>query len=161
MEHLILKVLSFDLSIPTPLSFITAMCISNKLNEKTMYLAMVSLVIITYVMISFILNFFQYLSELSMLETEPYLETLPSVLAASAISLARHTFEEEPWTPEMSKNTGYELKHLYKTIEFLHSMFVKAPILQQQAIQEKYRSVKYLHVSKLKPRDLDFKFDVQ
>lgn len=41
MEHLILKVLSFDLSIPTPLSFITAMCISNKLNEKTMYLAMV------------------------------------------------------------------------------------------------------------------------
>lgn len=44
MEHLILKVLSFDLSVPTPLTFITAMCISNKLNEKTMYLAMVSLV---------------------------------------------------------------------------------------------------------------------
>lgn len=42
MEHLILKVLSFDLSIPTPLTFITAMCISNNLNEKTMYLAMVS-----------------------------------------------------------------------------------------------------------------------
>lgn len=41
MEHLILKVLSFDLSIPTPLTFITAMCISSKLNEKTMYLAMV------------------------------------------------------------------------------------------------------------------------
>lgn len=96
-----------------------------------------------------------------MLETEPYLETLPSVLAASAIALARHTLEEEPWTPEMAKNTGYELKHLMKTIEFLHSMFVKAPELPQQAIQDKYRSVKYLHVSKLMPRDLDFKLDVQ
>lgn len=96
-----------------------------------------------------------------MLETEPYLETLPSVLAASAIALARHTLEEEPWTPEMVKNTGYELKHLQKTIEFLHSMFMKAPILPQQAIQEKYRSVKYLHVSKLTPRDLDFKSDSQ
>lgn len=95
-----------------------------------------------------------------MLETEPYLETVPSVLAASAIALARHTFEEEPWTAEMAKNAGYELKHLHKTIEFLHSMFVKAPSLQQQAIQEKYRSVKYLHVSKLAPRDLDIKLNI-
>lgn len=91
-----------------------------------------------------------------MLETESYLETLPSVLAASAIALARHTLREELWTAEMSKNTGYGLKHLKKTIEFLHAMFTQAPTMQQQAIQEKYRSVKYLHVSKLTPRDLDF-----
>lgn len=43
MEHLILKVLSFDLSVPTPLTFINAICIAAKLNEKTMYLAMVSI----------------------------------------------------------------------------------------------------------------------
>lgn len=42
MEHLILKVLSFDLSVPTPLTFINAICIAAKLNEKIMYLAMVS-----------------------------------------------------------------------------------------------------------------------
>lgn len=42
MEHLILKVLGFDLSIPTPLTFITAMCVMNNLNQKTTYLAMVS-----------------------------------------------------------------------------------------------------------------------
>lgn len=41
MEHLILKVLVFDLSVPTPLTFITAMCVTNKLTEATMYLAMV------------------------------------------------------------------------------------------------------------------------
>lgn len=92
-----------------------------------------------------------------MLETEVYLETLPSVLAASAIALARHTLKDEPWTVEMAKNTGYELKHLKKTIEILHDLFVKAPSMSQQAIQDKYRSVKYLHVSKLSPRDLDLK----
>lgn len=90
-----------------------------------------------------------------MLETEVYLETLPSVLAASAIALARHTLKDEIWTVEMAKNTGYELKHLKKTIETLHDLFVKAPSMQQQAIQDKYRSVKYLHVSKLSPCDLD------
>nr|CAI5852423.1 unnamed protein product [Callosobruchus analis] len=42
MEQLILKVLGFDLSVPTPLSFITAICSMNKMNEKTQYLAMVS-----------------------------------------------------------------------------------------------------------------------
>lgn len=42
MEVLILKILDFDLSIPTPYAFISAICISNKLSEKLMYLAMVS-----------------------------------------------------------------------------------------------------------------------
>lgn len=42
MEHLIIKILSFDLSIPTPLTFITATCIINKQPEKIMFLAMVS-----------------------------------------------------------------------------------------------------------------------
>lgn len=41
MEHLILKVLSFDLSTPTPLAFISLFCISNGLTERTRYLAMV------------------------------------------------------------------------------------------------------------------------
>lgn len=46
MEHLILKVLGFDLSVPTPLTFITAMCVTNKLSEETMYLAMVCMIIL-------------------------------------------------------------------------------------------------------------------
>lgn len=43
MEHLILKVLSFDLSVPTPLTFITAIAIAGRMPEKVIYLAMVSL----------------------------------------------------------------------------------------------------------------------
>ena len=41
MEHLILKVLAFDLSVPTTLSFITSFCASAELPETTMFLAMV------------------------------------------------------------------------------------------------------------------------
>lgn len=42
MEHLIVKVLGFDLSVPTPLSFITAISCINKIEEKVRFLAMVS-----------------------------------------------------------------------------------------------------------------------
>ena len=41
MEHLILKVLAFDLSVPTILSFITSFSASTDLPETTMFLAMV------------------------------------------------------------------------------------------------------------------------
>jgi len=41
MEHLILKVLAFDLSVPTTLSFITSFSASTDLPETTMFLAMV------------------------------------------------------------------------------------------------------------------------
>ena len=40
---------------------------------------------------------FQYLAELTMIESEPFLNYLPSVIAASAICLANITLEQEPW----------------------------------------------------------------
>lgn len=43
MEHLIVKVLGFDLSAPTPLAFITTICSICSVDEKTKFLAMVSI----------------------------------------------------------------------------------------------------------------------
>lgn len=43
MEHLIVKVLGFDLSAPTPLAFITTICSICTVDEKTKFLAMVSI----------------------------------------------------------------------------------------------------------------------
>uniref|UniRef100_A0A6P7GC24 G2/mitotic-specific cyclin-A-like n=1 Tax=Diabrotica virgifera virgifera TaxID=50390 RepID=A0A6P7GC24_DIAVI len=135
MEQLILKVLSFDLSIPTPLTFITAMCVSNNLSDKTMYLAM-------------------YLSELALLNGDIYLEFLPSVIAAAAIALARHTLCEEAWPKELVQSTGYEGLQIRSGISFLYQMFVSAMTLPQHAIQDKYKTRKCMHVSTLKPRDV-------
>ncbi|KAJ8949827.1 hypothetical protein NQ318_000526 [Aromia moschata] len=139
MEHLILKVLGFDLSVPTPLTFITAICITNKLSDKIMYLAM-------------------YLSELALLNGDVYLEFLPSVIANSSIAIARHTLGEEPWSTELTEATGYELTQLRSGIEFLNHMFKIAPTYPQHAIQDKYKSQKYMHVSQIKPNEHPISF---
>ncbi|XP_014484072.1 PREDICTED: cyclin-A2 isoform X2 [Dinoponera quadriceps] len=136
MENLILRVLAFDLSVPTPLTFLMDYCISNNLSDKIKFLAM-------------------YLCELSLLEADPYLQYLPSHLAASALALARHTMQEEVWPHELELSTGYDLKTLAECINNLNRTFCNAPNIQQQAIQEKYRSNKYGHVSLLLPRSTE------
>ncbi|XP_043267206.1 cyclin-A2 [Venturia canescens] len=136
MEHLILRVLSFDLTVPTPLAFLRDYCISNNLSEKILYLAM-------------------YLCELSLLEADPYLHYLPSHLAAAAVALARHTLQEEVWPHELELSTGYSLKDLRGCLSALSRTFANAPNSQQQAIQEKYKSSKYGHVALLLPRSTD------
>ncbi|XP_076227714.1 cyclin A isoform X2 [Nomia melanderi] len=137
MEHLILRVLSFDLTVPTPLTFLMEYCISSNLSEKIKFLAM-------------------YLCELSMLEGDPYLQFLPSHLAASALALARHTLQEEMWPHEIELTTGYSLKNLKECIIFLNRTFCNALNIQQQAIQDKYKSNKYGHVALLLPRRIDY-----
>ncbi|XP_074095853.1 cyclin A [Cotesia typhae] len=136
MEHLILRVLSFDLTVPTPLAFIRDLCISNNLSDKILYLAM-------------------YLCELSMLEADPYLQFLPSHLASSAVAVARHTLQEEAWPHELELSTGYSLNDLKKCIKYLTDTFSNAPNIHQQAIQEKYKSSKYAHVALLLPRSTE------
>ncbi|XP_035723780.1 cyclin-A2-like isoform X1 [Vespa mandarinia] len=133
MEHLILRVLSFDLTVPTPLAFLKDYCISNNLSEKIKFLAM-------------------YLCELSLLEADPYLQYLPSHLAASAVALARHTLQEETWPHELELSTGYSLHELKDCVSHLNKTFHNASNIQQQAIQEKYKSSKYGHVALLLPR---------
>ncbi|XP_071645143.1 cyclin-A1 [Temnothorax longispinosus] len=136
MENLILRVLSFDLTVPTHYTFLLEYCISNNLSDKIKFLAM-------------------YLCELSMLEGDPYLQYLPSHLAASAVALARHTLHEEIWPHELELSTGYDLKTLKECIAYLSRTFSNAPNTQQTAIQEKYRSSKYGHVSLLLPRSTE------
>ncbi|KAK9693202.1 Cyclin, C-terminal domain [Popillia japonica] len=140
MEILILRILDFDLSVPTPYTFITAISICNKLSEKVMFLAM-------------------YISELSLLEAEPTLGLLPSAIACASLAIAQHNLDEEPWNSNLTESTGYTLKELEKTIEFLNLLFKKAPTFAQQAIQEKYKSGKYLHVATLTPKDDEIKFE--
>ncbi|XP_015178050.1 PREDICTED: cyclin-A2 isoform X3 [Polistes dominula] len=136
MEHLILRVLSFDLTVPTPLAFLKDYCISNNLSEKIKFLAM-------------------YLCELSLLEADPYLQYLPSHLAASSIALARHTLQEEIWPHELELSTGYCLTELKECMSHLNKTFLNAPNLPQQAIQEKYKSSKYGHVALVLPRSTE------
>lgn len=94
-----------------------------------------------------------------MLETDSYLETLPSVLAASAIAVARYTLQLESWNLDLKRKTGYDAKDLKKSMEFLYVLFCKAPTHAHQAIREKFSSSQYLHVSQLHPRSDDVKLE--
>lgn len=151
MEHLILRVLSFDLTVPTPLTFLLHYCTHNNLPNRIKYLAMVSWIgkilqtnwtIFKTFFIDAIVGFLQYLCELSMLEADPYLEYLPSMLAASAIALAQHTMLEEVWPHELELSSGYSLRDLKECVSNLTKTFEAAANNKQQAIYEKYKASK-------------------
>lgn len=133
MEHLILKVLAFDLSVPTTLSFIMSFSASNDLLDTTVFLAM-------------------YLGELSLLEADPYLKYLPSELAASCIALARHTLDQEAWPKDLENMTRYKFEDLKPCISHLNETYSNASTFPQQAVREKYKSNRWHNVSLLTPR---------
>lgn len=96
---------------------------------------------------------------MALLNGDIYLEFLPSVVAASAVAIARHNLIGEAWNSELAKTTGYELKDMKACIEFLDQIFTIAPNMKQHAIQDKYKSQKYRQISLTKPRSKPITFE--
>lgn len=138
MEHLVLKVLGFDLSGPSTNVFLSQMSELSKTEEKTKHLAM-------------------FLSELSLLHGDRFLKFSPSLMAAASLALARHSLgssSAEVWTSELASFTGYQVEDFRECLLALHSMWGEAAASPQQAINEKYKSSKYHSVSELSPAPL-------
>nr|CAD7396854.1 unnamed protein product [Timema poppensis] len=155
MEHLILKVLSFDLSVPTTLSFITSYNSLCPVSDTVLFLAMEVALRVTHssLMSSDRMKprvfrctdlVLQYISELSLLEADPYMGFLPSEKAASALALARFEQELEPWTQELEDASGYTLDQLKMCMQELRRTYCNAPNLPQKAIQDKYKEHRWL-----------------
>jgi cyclin A len=83
---------------------------------------------------------FQYLSELSLLEADPYLQYYPSVLAAACIALARHTLDQEAWPEGLEEATRYKFEDLKPCISYLNQTYSDASVHPQQAIRKKYKA---------------------
>lgn len=128
MEQLILKVLSFDLSVPTSLVFTNMYCVMNDLPEKVKYLTL-------------------YICELSLLNADPYLTYVQSEIAAGALALARRALDLPMWSKMLENNIGYQLPALKNIILDLSKTHAEAASMQQQAIQEKYKSNTYHEVA--------------
>ncbi|XP_058461903.1 G2/mitotic-specific cyclin-A [Malaya genurostris] len=135
MEQLILKVLGFDLSVPTTLVFTTVYCVMNDVPDKVKYMCM-------------------YLCELSLLDADPYLTYLPSKIAAGALALSRYVLDLPIWSRMLETNTDYRLEDLKDIILDLSKTHHKAESLGQQAIQEKFKSNKYMQVATIPATDL-------
>ncbi|KAF0877683.1 cyclin-A2 [Crocuta crocuta] len=133
MEHLVLKVLAFDLAAPTVNQFLTQYFLHQQsANCKVESLAM-------------------FLGELSLIDADPYLKYLPSVIAAAAFHLALYTITGQSWPESLVQKTGYTLESLKPCLMDLHQTYLRAPQHAQQSIREKYKSSKYHGVSLLNP----------
>ncbi|XP_044284842.1 cyclin-A2 [Varanus komodoensis] len=132
MEHLVLKVLSFDLAAPTINQFLTQYYLYQPTSSQVENLAM-------------------YLGELSLIDAETYLKYLPSVIAAAAFHIANYTISGKLWSDSLAEVTGYTIEYLKPCLMDLHKTYYRAAQHTQQSIREKYKAVKYNAVSLIDP----------
>ncbi|KAM9237489.1 cyclin-A2 [Dugong dugon] len=133
MEHLVLKVLAFDLAAPTVNQFLTQYFLHQQpANCKVESLAM-------------------FLGELSLIDADPYLKYLPSIIAGAAFHIALYTITGQSWPESLVQKTGYTLESLKPCLMDLHQTYLRAPQHAQQSIREKYKNSKYHGVSLLNP----------
>ncbi|XP_024238924.1 cyclin-A2 [Oncorhynchus tshawytscha] len=132
MEHLVLKVLSFDLASPTINQFLTQYFLTQPVSNKVESLS-------------------RFLGELSLVDSDPFLKYLPSQTAAAAFVLANHTITGSAWSKSLAEVTGNSLEDLMPCIEDLHRMYCNAATHAQQSVREKYKCAKYQEVSLIEP----------
>lgn len=137
MEHLILKVLSFDIAVPTSNQFLPRFWRAAKADRKTEL-------------------FSSYICELALNDCD-LIGYLPSFIAASAVCLASYTVSGKIWDDSLQHCMQYELEELAPCIQKLYEICKAAPKLPQQAAVEKYKEAKMECVSRLElPQSLPF-----
>lgn len=128
MEHLVLKVLTFDVAVPTTNWFCDHYLTDSDADSKVKALSM-------------------FLAENSLIEADTFLKYLPSQIAAACICLARFSLGQEPWPESLVKSSGYEVGHFVDCLKDLHKLYLNVDKSPQQAVVEKYRSTKYEEIS--------------
>ncbi|KAL3735353.1 hypothetical protein ACJRO7_024479 [Eucalyptus globulus] len=91
-----------------------------------------------------------YLTELTLVEYE-FLSFLPSLVAASAVFLARWTLDDSrhPWNPTLEFYTSYKTSDLKTTVSALQDLQSNAKECPLSAIRIKYRQQKFKSVALL------------
>ncbi|KAM4726257.1 cyclin-A1 [Anableps anableps] len=132
MESVLLKVLDFKMAAPTINQFLRLFISIHSVCSTTENLAL-------------------YIAELSLLETDPFLQYTPSILAAGAYSLATYTIHTSYWPDSLITFTGYTMEEIIPCLTSLHKLYISAETQPQQAVRDKYKTSKYCHVSGITP----------
>ncbi|CAG0887930.1 unnamed protein product [Darwinula stevensoni] len=130
MEHLMLRVLEFNMCAPTPLVFFSKFVSDANANESTIRLGL-------------------FMLELALIETET-LKYLPSELASAAFYLTfeiKDVFLCEKKFQEVTSYTVQALRDPIAHLQHILSLSFKHP--QMQVIRNKYSLPKYFHVASL------------
>uniref|UniRef100_A0A8C6LDU2 G2/mitotic-specific cyclin-B2 n=1 Tax=Nothobranchius furzeri TaxID=105023 RepID=A0A8C6LDU2_NOTFU len=121
MENAFLRVLAFRMAAPTTNQFLCMFMSIQPVCSKTENLAL-------------------YIAELSLLETDPFLQFLPSLLAAGTYCLAAYTINKSLWPDSLVSFTGYTLTEIRPCLTNLHKLYVSAESRPQQAIRGRYKT---------------------
>ncbi|XVE71611.1 hypothetical protein DITRI_Ditri10aG0165000 [Diplodiscus trichospermus] len=130
MESEVLNFLHFQLSIPTTKTFLRRFIQAAQATYK-----------VPCIKLEFLAN---YLAELSLLDYN-FLKFLPSVIAASAVFLARWTLDQSdhPWNPTLEHYTSYKASELKTTVLALEDLQLNTNGCSLNATCEKYRQQKF------------------
>jgi len=132
MEHLILKVLNFEMATPTPGVYLRRYNKWISSDESTESLS-------------------KYLAELSLVDGDPFLQYGPSIVAAASVCLARHTLGHASWPESLAQKANISFEELEPCLKDLHSAYLNADTHQQQAVREKYANAKHHQASTVNP----------
>ncbi|XP_020223100.1 cyclin-A2-2 isoform X2 [Cajanus cajan] len=148
MESEILNVLHFQLSVPTTKTFLRRFILAAQYSYK-----------VSDAELEFLAN---YLAELTLVEYS-FLQFLPSLIAASAVLLARWTLNqsEHPWNSTMEHYTNYKVSELKTTVLALADLQLDTKGYCLNAIREKYKQQKFKSVANLSPKPVQSLFQAQ
>lgn len=137
MENKVLNFLDFRLSVPTTKKFLRRFIQAAQVSYK-----------VPSVELEFLAN---YLAELTLLEYS-FLKFLPSLIAASAVFLARWTIDQSdnPWNPTLEHYTNYKALELKTTVLALQDLQLNVSGCVLNAIREKYKQAKFKSVASLR-----------
>ncbi|KAG5537619.1 hypothetical protein RHGRI_024910 [Rhododendron griersonianum] len=141
MESQVLNYLAFQLSSPTAKSFLRRFLRAAQASYKTPSLEL-----------EFLAN---YLAELTLVEYE-FLKFIPSIIAASAVFLARWTLDQSshPWNATLEHYTNYKASDLKTAVQALQCLQLNTDGCPLNAIRSKYRQDKYKSVAALTSPEL-------
>ncbi|CAN6854127.1 unnamed protein product [Brassica oleracea] len=125
METQVLNFLHFRLSVPTTKTFLRRFIQAAKASDQVLHTEMESLA--------------DYLAELTLVEYS-FLRFLPSLIAASAVFLARWTLDQSkhPWNPTLQHYTRYETPSLKKTVLAMEDLQLNTSGSTLVAVRNKY-----------------------
>ncbi|XP_047310700.1 cyclin-A2-4-like [Impatiens glandulifera] len=136
MEKQVLNLLNFQLSAPTPKTFLrrflrAAHALNNAPSLELEFLA-------------------NYLTELTLVDYE-FLKFIPSMIAAAAVFLARWTLDQSihPWNSTMVYYTKYKASDLKTIVHAMHDLQMNAISCPLNSIRAKYNQEKFKCVATL------------
>ncbi|KAF2594939.1 hypothetical protein F2Q70_00044329 [Brassica cretica] len=134
MESQVLKHFSFQIYTPTSKTFLRRFLRAAQASH-----------VMPSVEMEFLAN---YLTELTLVEYE-FLKFLPSVIAASAVFLAKWTMNQSshPWNPTLEHYTTYRASDLKACVQALHELQLNTKRCPLNSIRMKYKQDKFKSVA--------------